>query len=772
MKKIFFMFCVALFLTKGYAQVAINTDNSGPDGSAMFDVKSTTKGLLIPRMTAAQRDAIVGPANGLMIFCTDNNQYYGFKSGISSGGGSWAMFNSQWTSTGSDIFYSMGRVGLGNSVPQYPLDVIGDINYTGTLRYNGTPVSLGISEITSTLPITVTPGGIGNTRHLSMLQADAINDGFLASADWNIFNDKISSQWNTIGANIFFNTGNVGIGTVEPASKLTVAGRIESTSEGYKFPDGTVQTTAWSQIGNSGWSLTGNSGTVDGTNFIGTTDNVPFNIRVNNEKAGRIDQTDGNAFFGYQSGNTNPGFSNAAFGGSTMFTNTTGNNNTAIGYTALYYNTTGARNTASGAGALKENQTANDNTANGFVSLFNNTTGFSNTATGSYALTANTLGKQNTATGANALGSNTIGNYNTAIGASALLNSVAGSYNVAIGFDALYFNAGDNNTAVGVTALNSNSQGSGNTAIGRGALYTNSNGNDNTAVGSYALANSLWAYNNTATGTSALNANYMGTNNTANGSYAIMNNLGSYNTATGSWALKVSTSGNYNSAYGYLSLGYSLTGGSNTAFGSYSLNNSISGSNNTAIGSYADVSISTISNATAIGEHAWANANNKIRLGSGSVTVIEGQVAYSVPSDGQFNKSVTEDVKGLEFIGKLRPVTYQFDTKMFDEFLMKNMPDSVRQARIQNTDYAESSGIVHTGFIAQEVEQAARECGFNFDGVNAPKDGNGNYGVAYSQFTVPLVKAVQELNQKNIMQQKRIEELEARLDKLEKSLAK
>jgi hypothetical protein len=750
------------------------------------------------------------------------------------------MINSQWTSTGSDIFYNMGRVGLGNSVPQYTLDVIGDINYTGALRYNGTPVSLGISEITSTLPITVTPGGIGNTRHLSMLQADAINDGFLASADWNIFNDKISSQWNTIGANIFFNTGNVGIGTVEPASKLTVAGRIESTSEGYKFPDGTVQTTAWSQLGNSGWSLTGNSGTVDGTNFIGTTDNVPFNIRVNNEKAGRIDQTDGNAFFGYQSGNTNPGFSNAAFGGSTMFTNTTGNNNTAIGYTALYYNTTGARNTASGAGALKENQTANDNTANGFVSLFNNTTGFSNTGTGSYSLymnstgnyntangagalrenttgyqntavgnaalytnttgnqnaatgyyalfhntdgffntadgssslAANTSGKQNTAVGASALGSNTIGNYNTAIGASALLNSVAGSYNVAIGFDALYFNAGDNNTAVGVTALNSNSQGSGNTAIGRGALYTNSNGNDNTAVGSYALANSLWAYNNTATGTSALNANYMGTNNTANGSYAIMNNLGSYNTATGSWALKVSTSGDYNSAYGYASLSQNLTGGSNTAFGYNSLSNSTSGSNNTAIGSNTNVSTGAIASSTAIGVGAVVNANNKIRLGSSFVTAIEGQVPYSFPSDGQFSKSVTEDVTGLEFIGKLRPVTYQFDTKMFDEFLMKNMPDSVRQARIQNTDYAESSGIVHTGFIAQEVEQAARECGFNFDGVNAPKDGNGNYGVAYSQFTVPLVKAVQELNQKNIMQQKRIEELEARLDKLEKSLAK
>src|ERR1019366_6772505 len=46
----------------------------------------------------------------------------------------------------------------------------------------------------------------------------------------------------------------------------------------------------WQAPGNStGWTLSGNSGTVDGTNFIGTTDNMPFNIRVNNQPAGRRD---------------------------------------------------------------------------------------------------------------------------------------------------------------------------------------------------------------------------------------------------------------------------------------------------------------------------------------------------------------------------------------------------------------------------------------------------------------------------------------------------
>ncbi len=67
-----------LFLLAGvvsYAQVGINADNSAPDNSAMLDVKSTSKGLLIPRMTTADRDVIESPADGLMIFNTTTRCY-------------------------------------------------------------------------------------------------------------------------------------------------------------------------------------------------------------------------------------------------------------------------------------------------------------------------------------------------------------------------------------------------------------------------------------------------------------------------------------------------------------------------------------------------------------------------------------------------------------------------------------------------------------------------------------------------------------------------
>src|SRR3990172_3103670 len=104
------------------------------------------------------------------------------------------------------------------------------------------------------------------------------------------------------------------------------------------------------------WSLTGNSGTVDGTNFIGTTDNIPFNIRVNDKKAGRIDSTSRNTFFGFQSGaSVTTGKDNVANGYYTLFNNTTGNKNTAIGREALYSNTTAFQSTAVGYQALYSN---------------------------------------------------------------------------------------------------------------------------------------------------------------------------------------------------------------------------------------------------------------------------------------------------------------------------------------------------------------------------------------------------------------------------------
>ena len=86
-----------------------------------------------------------------------------------------------------------------------------------------------------------------------------------------------------------------------------------------------------------GWLLTGNAGTLDdGTYFIGTTNDIPFNIKVNNQKAGRIDSTLQNTFYGYQAGDTNTtGSDNTILGAFADVTLGTETNSIALGKGAI-----------------------------------------------------------------------------------------------------------------------------------------------------------------------------------------------------------------------------------------------------------------------------------------------------------------------------------------------------------------------------------------------------------------------------------------------------
>jgi uncharacterized protein (TIGR02145 family) len=83
MKTQLIIFISIMFITiTTMAQVAINTDGSTPNGSALLDLKSNKLGLLFPRMTSAERDVIVTPADGLVIFNTTTGgleyYYYGY----------------------------------------------------------------------------------------------------------------------------------------------------------------------------------------------------------------------------------------------------------------------------------------------------------------------------------------------------------------------------------------------------------------------------------------------------------------------------------------------------------------------------------------------------------------------------------------------------------------------------------------------------------------------------------------------------------------------
>ena len=75
LSKLILLLCLALEVS-GQDNVAINPSGSAPDNSAMLDISSTDKGLLIPRMTTVQRNAIASPAAGLMVYDTNNDSFW------------------------------------------------------------------------------------------------------------------------------------------------------------------------------------------------------------------------------------------------------------------------------------------------------------------------------------------------------------------------------------------------------------------------------------------------------------------------------------------------------------------------------------------------------------------------------------------------------------------------------------------------------------------------------------------------------------------------
>jgi trimeric autotransporter adhesin len=381
----------------------------------------------------------------------------------------------------------------------------------------------------------------------------------------------------------------------------------------------------------------------------------------------------------------------------------------------------------------------------------------------------------NVAVGSQALFSNTVGTSNTAIGNYSLVSNVIGSLNVAIGDFTLSSNDSSYNTAVGYAAL------------------SNTQDEQNTAVGAFALSDNTGGYYNSALGAGALTTNSIGVGNTAVGISSLQNN----------------TTGILNTASGFISMLSNQTGSQNTAYGSYALRTVTTGSFNTGIGDSADVSNGTLLNATAIGFKAVAITSNSVRIGNTAVTSIGGQVGWSVLSDGRYKKDVHEDVKGLDFIMQLRPVTYNYDfekvrgeqnftstasnknstlktftanhtfkgktfgSKNFslDRIKGNSINVSMATANAELSKYYEevkqNDQIRYTGFIAQEVEAAANKIGFNFSGVDKPKTDKDQYSLRYAEFVVPLVKAVQEQQAIINSQIIKIDELLKRIETLE-----
>jgi hypothetical protein len=174
MKQFITILCLLCGLVSLGQNVSVNNDGSTADASAMLDIKSSTKGLLIPRMTQGQRLAIANPANGLMVYQTDGQPgfYYNFgtpstPNWIASGASNntWTIFGNSLLNTGTfgttsnnhiDLFTNntirgrlsnLGEFFIGTTNTTIPGDLMGVVSNTtypfavnGFSSFNGSGV--------------------------------------------------------------------------------------------------------------------------------------------------------------------------------------------------------------------------------------------------------------------------------------------------------------------------------------------------------------------------------------------------------------------------------------------------------------------------------------------------------------------------------------------------------------------------------------------------------------------------------------------------------
>ncbi len=570
------------------AQVSINTEGNDPHESAMLDVSSTDKGLLIPSMNTADREAISNPANGLMVYDLDNSSFWFYSTATNQ----WEVMTGAIVSALNDL-----------------LDA----------RTNGTSVFIGNlsgEHITGNSNVTL---GVGAMRHHEESHAN-VAIGYFAgytaepsNASGNIFIGNEAGSGNTESHQLIIDNGATDTPLIHGDfldDHLKVNGTLQIT--GGNPEEGKVLTT--DNEGIASWVT------------------IPAGVNELNELSDS--RTGSNSLF---------------LGEEAGISGNTEDYNTGIGQLSLKHNVLGEGNTAIGFGTLSFNETGSENTAIGSSSLASNTSGLNNTALGFTALAINNTGNDNVAIGSRALLMQTSGNKNTAIGTNAGQNAGQTSEgNIFIGYEAgkdeegsnkLYIENSDSPTpliggdfetdevkingeliiteglssyedinALSSVNINQNLNVSNNVTINNvlkvnDSAVINKNlslneqirimgGNPGEGKILVSDANGLasWQYSE-ASGVQEINDLEDAKTSNTNvfiGENSGQNNSGdNYNTALGQNSLMNNTSGFSNIAFGTSTLENSITGNNNTAIGTGALQQNLDGNHNTTIGSYS-----------------------------------------------------------------------------------------------------------------------------------------------------------------------------------------
>ncbi|UPT69274.1 MAG: hypothetical protein M0D57_13925 [Sphingobacteriales bacterium JAD_PAG50586_3] len=296
--------------------VSLNLDGSAPNTNAQLDIKSTGlqgKGLLIPRMTEAQRTSNLsvigglvnllgqlhgGPAQGLLVYQTDGAQGFYYNTSTTSTP-SWQYLapNGSGSAGPTGPTGAAGATGAagvaeawltGSGAPTGGQGIVGDWYFRTSnsqiLEKTGSTTWTSRATITGATGATGPTGAAGAAGAAGSAGATGPTGAAGASSAWYSGNGNVGNgQYNVGDWYLRTNTGDVfeKTGSLQWTLRMNIMGPTGPTGSGGS---------------GSGWALTGNA--ASSGNFLGTTNSQPLLFKVNNTTAGYLGSSDYNAFFG------------------------------------------------------------------------------------------------------------------------------------------------------------------------------------------------------------------------------------------------------------------------------------------------------------------------------------------------------------------------------------------------------------------------------------------------------------------------------------------
>ncbi len=504
--KLLISFSLMLFININTFAQNVGIGTTSPDASAMLDITSTSKGILVPRMTEVQRNNIASPATGLLVYQNDGDIGFWYFDGTD-----WIrittkdqIFERNGTTIRQTANYNTDDFIFGrNSLPQNGVSVTGNLFF-----FDKSKAAFRIGKLNNST--NWAPNYIGLASFATGANSKANGDFSTAIGSYT----KASGDYSTA----------IGHYTTASGYNSTAMGYLTTAQSGYEIAIGRYNesytpnsTTDWDNddrlfvIGNGSVSNKHNALTIlkNGKIGIGTTSPPQSSIlAINSTNKGLliprmtevqrnniaspasgllVYQKDGNIGFWYFDGSDWK-----AVNRPDIITDADSDTKIQVEETTdddiIRFNAEGTEIFKFVRGRIIPNNSGYSVFLGPAAGLNDDFTDNYNVGIGTNALKLDTSGYYNTAIGTGSLQRNSNGKNNSAIGYHSLTNNKTGYANTAVGYESLQLNTkGYRNTAVGINALQSNVKGFRNTAIGYNANVGSDSLINATAIGANAI---------------------------------------------------------------------------------------------------------------------------------------------------------------------------------------------------------------------------------------------------------------------------------------------